>query len=87
MGVKIGFVDLKNEPHDFLLTQFLLRGDCRIQEMLIAMAKEGIRHHYIYGNDAEEYVRTWLKENHLTDIEAWLGDGAFPRFELCRDIL
>ena len=77
MGVKIGFVDLKSEPHDFLLTQFLLRGDCRIQDMLIAMAGEGIRHHGLYGNDAEEYVRTWLKENHLPDIEAWLGEKDF----------
>ena len=70
-------MDLKSEPHDFLLTQFLLRGDSRIQEMLIAMAKEGIRHHCIYGSDAEEYVRTWLKENHLPDIEAWLGEKDF----------
>lgn len=77
MGIMLGLEELKIGPHDFLLTQFLLRGDSRIQEMLIAMAKEGIRHHGIYGNDAVEYVRTWLKESHLPDIEAWLGAKAF----------
>lgn len=77
MGVIMGLNELKSEPHDFLLTQFLLRGDSRIQDMLISMARAGIRHHGLYGNDAEEYVRTLLKENHLPDIEAWLGEKDF----------
>lgn len=74
MGVKIGFEDLEGEAPDFLLTQFLLRGDSRIQEMLIAMAEEGLRHHGFYDSSAVEYVRRWLKENHLPDLEGWLGE-------------
>lgn len=77
MGIVVSYENKKSEPHDFLLTQFLLRGDYRLQEMLIAMAKEGIRHHGIYENDAVEYVRTWLKDHHLPDIEAWLGEKDF----------
>ena len=43
----------------------------------IATVPYGTKLTYTYGNDAEEYVRTWLKENHLPDIEAWLGEKDF----------
>ena len=77
LGAVIGFTDLEGEAPEFILAQFLLRADRRIQEMLIAMAKEGKRHHGFYDSEAVAFVRTWLKDHGLPDIEAWMGEKTF----------
>ena len=82
MGVIIGAEDLEGGVYDFRIEQLLLRGDSRLEAMLIDMAAAGICHHIRYEKEAEDFVRAWLKNHGLPDIEDWFGekgkDDVFP---------
>ncbi len=73
MGVILTDDQQEGEIYDLILTQLLLRGDSRFEDMLIEMATTGIRRYSHFDSNAKEFVDNWIKEHDLPGYEVWFG--------------
>lgn len=74
--------DHEGERVENLITQLLLRGDSRLQPLIVAMANAGICHHGAFPDAAEGFVDAWLSAHDVPGYEYWLRecdrDMVFP---------
>lgn len=69
-------------PPDVIITQLLLRGDSRLQGMLIGMAENGLLRHAVFTQEALDFADAYMAEHGTPDYSYWFGprdtDAVFP---------
>ena len=73
LGVFISDGESANRIFDEKLTQLFLRGDRRLQPLLIAMAEAGIRRHGSYDSVAAEFADEWISEHDVPGYSEWFA--------------
>ena len=70
------------ELYDLTLVQLINRGDRRLQDMLIGMAKSGIRRHGCFDRRAQEFADRWSSGHDVPGYDEWFAardrDEVFP---------
>ena len=73
MGVIVSDEQPAGYIHDAVLTQLLLFGDRRLQDMLIDMAKSGIRRHLNFDQRAHDFADEWISGHDVPDYDTWFA--------------
>ena len=67
---------------DVTITQMLLRGDSRLQGLLIGMAERGLLRHAVFTQEALDFANEYMEEHGLPPYEYWFAerglDAVFP---------
>ena len=82
LGVKIAGDDLEKTKANDAIVQLLLRGDSRLQPLLLDMARLGLCRHNLFENEAESFVYEWLDSHDVPCYDYWVRscdyDTIFP---------
>ncbi len=81
-GVDISRKDVNSPQSDIRVTQLLLRGDSRLQDLLISMARQGLMRHNTFDQQAEDFVNAYLATHDVPSYDYWFAerdaDAVFP---------
>ena len=82
LGVIISEDDLEKNGANDAIVMLLLRGDSRLQPLLLDMARLGICRHNLFDNKAESFICEWINSHDVPGYGYWLRacdhDTVFP---------
>ncbi|MBR3235402.1 MAG: radical SAM protein [Atopobiaceae bacterium] len=73
-GIDVSAKDVGSPQSDIQVTQLLLRGDSRLQDLLIAMAQQGHLRYGTFLQEAADFVDCYLATHDMPGYDYWFAE-------------